>query len=233
VSSDVPLRGVRGGEFMELPGREGGVGIPSKRVDPGYFDALDIPVRAGRGILDQDGAGTPPVVVINEELARRLQKDFGIADPVGKTVSLRSPHYVKQKDVAKGELEIVGSSATSASAPCRIRHRPVVYVPLAQVPRPEIKLIVRTRGEAGSAMAEIREAVKQVDPDLALGDVRTMEQVREGSLSGARQPARVIGVFAAVAALLAALGLYGGPLAPSGAAASRDRNPHGPWRAPS
>jgi putative ABC transport system permease protein len=149
------------------------------------------------------------VVVINEELARRLHKDFGIADPVGKTVSLSSPQYVKQKDEVKGELEIVGVIRDERVGALQDPPSPVVYVPLAQVPRPEIKLIVRTRGEPGAALLEIREAVKQVDPNLALGDVRTMEQVRERSLSGARQPARVIGVFAAVAAILAALGLYG------------------------
>jgi putative ABC transport system permease protein len=86
---------------------------------------------------------------------------------------------------------------------------PVVYVPLTQVPRPEVKLIVRTRGEPARAIKDIQEAVRQVDPNLALGDIRTMEQVRERSLSGTKQPAWVVGAFAGVAALLAALGLYG------------------------
>jgi putative ABC transport system permease protein len=209
VSSDVPLLGVRGGDQMRVPGREAGVGVRFKRVDPGYFRALDIPLRSGRGIADEDRAGSPLVVVINEELARRLRQDFGMNDPVGKTVSIACPRYVKQKDVDRADLQIVGVIRDERVGAPQDPQPPVVYVPLAQVPRPEIKLIVRTRGEAGAALLEIREAVKQVDPNLALGDVRTMEQVRERSLSGARQPARVIGVFAVVAALLAALGLYG------------------------
>jgi putative ABC transport system permease protein len=166
-------------------------------------------MRSGRGIADEDRAGSPLVVVINEELARRLRQDFGMSDPVGKTVSIACPRYVKQKDVDRADLQIVGVIRDERVGAPQDPQPPVVYVPLAQVPRPEIKLIVRTRGEAGAALLEIREAVKQVDPNLALGDVRTMEQVRERSLSGARQPARVIGVFAVVAALLAALGLYG------------------------
>jgi len=82
-------------------------------------------------------------------------------------------------------------------------------VPLAQVPRQDISLVIRTRGEPMAAMAGIREAVRQVDPRLPLGDVRTMEQVKDQSLLWARQPTWVVGAFAGVAALLAALGLYG------------------------
>jgi putative ABC transport system permease protein len=209
VSSDVPLQGVRGGESLQLPGREGSVGVRFKRVDPGYFRALGIPLRAGRGIGDEDRDGSPPVMVINEELARRLRVDYGVADPVGQTVSISRPLYVKQKDVARSNLQVVGVIRDERIAAPQDPQVPVVYVPLAQVPRPEIRLIVRTRGEPATALAEIRDAVKQVDPNLALAEVRTMEQVRERSLSGTKQPAWVIGAFAAVAALLAALGLYG------------------------
>ena len=85
----------------------------------------------------------------------------------------------------------------------------VVYVPLAQAPRREIKFIVRTRGDAAAVMPGVREAVRQIDPHLPLGDVRTMQQIRQRSLSGLSDPAWVIGAFAGIAALLAALGLYG------------------------
>ncbi len=85
----------------------------------------------------------------------------------------------------------------------------VAYVPLAQAPRQDIKLVVRTRSDPAAAMPGIREAVRQVDPNLPLGDVMTMEQVKEQSMLWARQPTWVVGAFAGVAALLAALGLYG------------------------
>jgi ABC-type antimicrobial peptide transport system permease subunit len=68
---------------------------------------------------------------------------------------------------------------------------------------------VRTRNDPAAAMPAIREAVGQIDPRLPLGDVRTMEQVKDLTLSGRTEPAWIIGAFAAVAALLAALGLYG------------------------
>ena len=150
VSSDVPLLGVRGGEFLEVPGKEGGVGVRFKRVDAGYFSTLEIPVLSGRGIGHEDHASAPPVVVINQELARRLREDLGIVDPVGKMVALTSPRYVKQKDAPRGELQIVGVIRDERIGGLQDPQSPVVYVPLAQVPRPEVKLIVRTRGEPGT-----------------------------------------------------------------------------------
>jgi putative ABC transport system permease protein len=85
----------------------------------------------------------------------------------------------------------------------------VAYVPLAQAPRQDIKLVVRTHSAPETVMPGIREAVRQIDPNLPLGDVMTMQQVKEQSILWARQPTWVLGTFAGVAALLAALGLYG------------------------
>jgi putative ABC transport system permease protein len=84
----------------------------------------------------------------------------------------------------------------------------VAYVCLAQFPQPDIRILVRTAIEPPAALSGIREAVRQVDPDMPLAEVRTMEQVKEQSMLWAKQPAWVIAAFAAVAALLAALGLY-------------------------
>jgi len=209
VSSDVPLLGVRGGDFMTVPGREGGVGVRFKRVDPGYLGTLEIRLRSGRGIAREDRADAPRVVMINAELARQLREQLAITSPIGQTVRVGSPAYVKQKDVDPSEAEIVGVISDERTGSLQETQNPVVYVPLAQVPRPEIRIIVRTHGEPETAMAGIRKAIQQIDPHLALSDVRTMEQIRERSLSGVKQPAWVIGVFAGVAALLAALGLYG------------------------
>jgi len=80
---------------------------------------------------------------------------------------------------------------------------------LAQAPRQDIKLVVRTQSEPASVMPGIREAMREIDPHLPLGDVMTMEQVKQQSILWARQPTWVLGAFAGVAALMAALGLYG------------------------
>jgi putative ABC transport system permease protein len=147
--------------------------------------------------------------VVNHEAARQMREQLGVLDPVGTTVVVPRPLYVKQKDVSPGEVEVVGVIRDERVGALHDPPVPVIYVPLAQVPRPEIKLIVRTRGEPRRALPGIREAIQQVDPNLAVADVRTLSEVRERSLSGTRQPAFVVGAFAAVAALLAALGLYG------------------------
>jgi putative ABC transport system permease protein len=208
VSSDLPFQGVRGGEFLQLPGREDGVGVRFKRVGPGYFEALDIRLQEGRRISPDDRAGAPAVAVINQELARRLEEKLGVTEPVGTTVLLSCPRYVKQQEDERA-IEIVGVIKDERVADPHDPPSAVFYVTLAQVPRPKIKLVVRTRGEPEHALPAIRGAVAEVDPHLALADVRTLAQVRTRSLAGMREPAEMIGVFAAGAALLAAFGLYG------------------------
>jgi putative ABC transport system permease protein len=162
----------------------------------------------GRGISSQDRDGTPLVIVINEALAARLADVAGIKNPIGKTVRVSYPGYVEKRDFIP-EVEIVGVIRSERVASPGDPDPPVVYVPLAQVPAPNVKLIVRARGDAAAVMPAIREAVREVDPTMPLGDIATMEQVRGRRLSGASRPAWLIGVFAFIAVLLAAIGLYG------------------------
>ncbi len=179
-----------------------------KLVDPWYFGALQIPIESGRGIEDRDRASARPVVVINQEVARRLSNTFGIANPVGRIVRIGVPGYGPiPESVVK--LQITGIIRSERTVGLNAPAEPVAYVPLAQAPRQDISLVVRTRSEPLAAMAGIREGMRQVDPHLPLGDVRTMEQVKQQSMLWAKQPTWVIGAFAGVAALLAALGLYG------------------------
>ena len=179
-----------------------------KFVDPWYFGALDIPVETGRGIEDRDRAGAPPIVVINREVAGQFLKTFGIANPVGRTVGIDVPGYgpIPESPV---NLRIVGVIRSERTAGLNAPPELVAYIPFAQAPRQDIKLVVRTRSEPAAAMPGIREAVRQVDPHLPLGDVMTMEEVKDRSTLWARQPTWVVGAFAGVAALMAALGLYG------------------------
>ena len=208
VSQGLPLEGVQWGETMTVPGVRENLLVRLKLVDPWYFGALQIPVEAGRGIEDRDRAGTAPVVVINQEVARQLSKTFGIANPIGRTVGIWVPGYGPIPE-SLVNLQIVGMIRSERTSGLQATPELVAYVPLAQAPRQDIKLVVRTRSEPEAAMPAIREAVRQIDPNLPLGDVMTMEQVKERSILWARQPTWVLGAFAGVAALLAALGLYG------------------------
>jgi putative ABC transport system permease protein len=213
VSTDLPLRGVRQGEAVTPLG--GGESIPArfKRVDPNYFGALDIPVLAGRDFSSRDRAGAPRVAIVNETLARRLAERFavtGSAGIIGRAVSLPRPLYENRGQVGgQSDAVIVGVIRDERVNDLEAPMQEVVYVALQQSPRREIKLIVRTRNDPASAMPAIRAAVAEIDPRLPLGDVRTMEQVKQLTLSARTEPAWIIGAFAAIAALLAALGLYG------------------------
>jgi len=208
VSQGLPLQGVQWGEYMSLPGVKEVLVVRLKLVDPGYFATFGIPVQSGRGIEGRDRAGAPPVVVINEEVARLLSGRFGMAHPVGRMVGIDVPGYGPIPE-SLVNLQIVGVIRSERTGGLNAPPEMVAYLPLAQAPRQDIKLVVRTRSDPAAAMPGIREAVRRVDPNLALGDVMTMEQVKEQSMLWARQPTRVLGAFAGVAALLAALGFYG------------------------
>jgi putative ABC transport system permease protein len=213
VSTDIPLLGVRQGDSVGVPGTDGGIGSRFKRVDPNYFATLDIPVLAGRGFTATDRSGAPRVAVVNQALARRLAERFHITDPaqvVGRIVKLSTPMYENRGQTGRIEdVEIVGMIRNERVGDLDTPIADVIYVALLQAPRREMRLLVRTAGDPATAMPAIREAVRQVDPTLPIGDVRTMAQVKELVLSGRTQPAWIIGAFAGVASLLAALGLYG------------------------
>jgi len=208
LATQLPLQWIRNGEGVQVAGHEGQVFVRFKRVDPGYFRALGIPVLAGRGITAQDRDGSPRVMVINQALAARLADAAGMKDPVGKTVRVSYPGYIETR-VFLPEVEIAGVIRSERVAGPGYPDPPVVYVPLAQVPSPRIRLVVRTRVQPAAVLPAIREAVREVDHGLPLGDVATMGQVRDSALSGTSRPAGLIGTFAAIAVFLAGIGLYG------------------------
>jgi putative ABC transport system permease protein len=213
LSTDVPLLGVRQADGMTVAATEGSILVRFKRVDPEYFATLEIPLVAGRGFTSRDRAGAPRVVVVNESLARQLAERFRVADPkavVGRIAGLNTPQYENRGQVGKAEdVQIVGIIRNERVTDLESSTPDVAYVPLVQAPRRELKLIVRTHGEPAAAMPAIRAAVREIDPRLPLGDVRTMAEVKQLTLSGRTEPTWIIGAFAASAVLLAALGLYG------------------------
>ena len=213
VSTDVPLLGVRQGDSIGIAGTEDGVGARFKRVDPEYFATLDIPLVAGRAFTRHDRAGAPRVVVVNATLARRLAERLKLADArtvVGRTFRLVSPNYENRGQTGKvGDVEVVGVIRDERVSDLESINPDVVYVSIAQSPRREIKFIVSTMGDPAGTVPQIREAVHALDPRLPLGEIRTMEEVKQLTLSGRTEPTWIIGSFAIVAVVLAALGFYG------------------------
>ena len=206
LATVLPMRWITNGEAVFVPGIEEPIRVRLKRVDAGYFDTFGIPMVAGRGITPADRSGTPPVLVVNQALAARLAEAARMTAPVGQTVRVS---YVNFDRRFQTSAEIVGVVRSErVDNPWR-PDPPVVYVPLAQVPSPHLKLVVRSDADAAVVVPAIRQALRAVDPALPLGDVTTMAEVRDRTYLPASRPAALVGAFAAVAALLAALGLYG------------------------
>ncbi|HLK17730.1 MAG TPA: ABC transporter permease [Bryobacteraceae bacterium] len=208
VTQRLPLEGAAWGEYVHVPGVSEPLLVRVKMIDAGYFDTFGIPVKLGRGIQARDRTGAPPVMVINERAAQDLAGKFNFVNPVGRLVGIDLTGYGPIPETYR-DVQIVGMIRNERTAGLNGPIQPVVYVPFAQVPQQNINLAVRTQIDPLALVAGIREAVRQVDPHLPLGVVMTMEQVKQRSMLWAKQPTWVVVAFAAIAALMAALGLYG------------------------
>jgi predicted permease len=164
-------------------------------VGAGYFDTMGVPLVAGRAIDERDRATAAPVVVINETMARRYWPG---REAVGGRLRI-SPEWATVVGVARDGK--YGSLSEPAQA--------VMYFPIQQVYRPNPVLHVATTSPAVAAIAAVRQAVQDVAPDLALYDVRTLEEHMRMSVAIPRMAAMLLGLFGVLALTLAAVGLYG------------------------
>lgn len=205
VVSQLPL----GGDFdmygvqvkdKPLANPENAPGAFRYGVTPGYLEALGIPISRGRTINTADDERAQPVVLVNELLASRIWPG---EDAIGKQVQLGGP-----KRPWRTVVGIVGNVRHEGlDAPQKLQ----VYVPEAQWhdPDTDMALTIRTLGEPGAITSSVRQAIWSVNRNVRITDVATMEQVIGTSVSQRRFPVMMLGLFAGVALLLAALGLYG------------------------
>jgi putative ABC transport system permease protein len=168
-------------------------------ASPGYFDTLGIPLVRGRTFTPQDRIGQPKVVVINETAARTF---WGDADPIGKRLS------VGQGGFGDG-AEIVGVVADVRYGAVETSVMPDVYLPLLQSARTGGLLFVRSRAPLSAVVPAVRAEVRALDADLPLTDVKPMHERIGDATWRTRMGAWLLGAFAALALLLAALGVYG------------------------
>jgi putative ABC transport system permease protein len=155
-------------------------------------------MKRGRSFNDRDGAGGPPVVIINEALARR---HFPNEDPIGKRISIW--WYDKDPD------EIIGVVADVRDAALETEPRPMTYWPPARFAYPFLTVAIRTAGDAKAIVPAATAALHQIDRDVAAADVRTMSEVVDASVAQRRLTMLLLAVFAGLALLLAAVGIYG------------------------
>ncbi len=173
-------------------------------VTPGYFHTLGIALVRGREFNEHDNArGAPPVMIVNESLARRLWPDYpGGPNPIGR-------HVKEAYDKNVGWMEVVGIAADIHEGGLASNAVAEFYVPCIVHPPQTAFLAVRTQGDPGSFAGAIRAQVETVDPDQAVSEVRTMDAVFQSTMGQRRLTMVLLGVFAGVAMLLAVIGIYG------------------------
>jgi putative ABC transport system permease protein len=170
-------------------------------ISPGYFHALGIPILRGRDFSDQDGTESHRAAIVNEALARRY---YPGEDPVGKRVQAWSPDW-------SVIVAVVGDVKQS-----KLNHQtdPEIYVPYHQMDLSGYSLPMSLAVSSAKVAPEtltsaVRAAVREVDPDQPIYNVKTMERVVADSVSDRRLYVVLFGVFAIIAVTLAAAGIYG------------------------
>ena len=205
LTSNVPFNGMVGSGSYNIVGYTPpqGEAQPHGRqeiVGGDYFKTMQIPLVAGRLFNDADTAASPKVVIIDEYLVKRYFRD---KSPLGQQTRFGSAP-------ASPTYTIVGVVGTINSIDLG---EPVakerLYYPVAQQPNAGMGLIVKTRIDPKTLVAQVRSTVASIDPEQAMADVRTMDEWMARSLEGRRAPMLLLVLFGAVALTLSALGIYG------------------------
>ena len=198
VSLEVP-----GIDDSLLESKEGGpyIGV----VTPDYFATLGAQIRRGRGFTTLDGRGAPPVVVVNEVMARRLWPG---ENALGKCIKIGgSPKKAAPCSAIVGVVEEVRRNTITEGATMQY------YVPFAQTDTtfflPVTALLVRTVGSSAAMVGAVRREIQAVSPDLPYATVSPMKQLFDWQLRPWRLGSALFGLFGALALVLAAVGLYG------------------------
>jgi predicted permease len=172
-----------------------------RTVDEDYFKAMGIPLIQGRTFEPSDWTSANKVAVVDELFAK---KRFPNGDAVGHILDLDRPGVTGQ------QYTIVGVVGTTKNGDLgETISQETFYLDYGQSPAGTLTLILRSAGPPGALVQPLREAVRSVDPEQPLFDVMTLDQRVHLSLTGRRVPMQLIGLFAALALVLAAIGIYG------------------------
>jgi putative ABC transport system permease protein len=178
-----------------------------RAVTPEYLSTLGVPLKRGRMLTRQDRASAPPVVVINETMARQFFPD---REPIGERIQLGT-----EPDPGLPMMEIVGVVGDVKQS-FEAGSKAEMFVPYAQFDLSILgaiyrntALVVRTPGDPVEIVPFVRSALRQIDPDQPLVNVRTMEAAIAGTVAQPRFQMLLLVIFAGVAVALAAIGVYG------------------------
>lgn len=200
TSQSAPLDGGQPRRLL-IEGRDApdadGLPVLTNIVGPGYFETLGIPLLQGRDFSPGDTAGAPPMVIVNDTLARRLWPD---ESALGRRVRFAN------EDTPR---EIVGVTRTCKHSSLGEPPRPFLYLPLSQNYAPWGVLYVHTRGEPAGMLPALRDVVRRVDPDLPVFGATTFSEGLKRYLWPARMGAAILGFFGLLGGVLAVVGVYG------------------------
>lgn len=205
-TSTLPFSGSNSQGSYQIDGYTTPAGQPQphgmmRSVSPDYFKAIGITLLRGRGFTAQDTAQTDGVTVIDRFLADRYWPG---RDPIGQRL-VRGGTADKPK-----HWTIVGVVAPVQNSNLETPvTKETVYFPYAQRPQTGLMLVVKTGAAPAGLVAPLRAAVLAVDPDQPVYDVKTMEARLDEAMQGRRSPMILLGLFAGISLLLAALGVYG------------------------
>jgi putative ABC transport system permease protein len=182
------------------PFPNGDVTAAYSAISPAYFRTLKTPLRAGRGFDDRDVPNTPGVAIVNETMARQY---FAGKDPIGQRIDIS---YLNQR-ITRQIVGIVGDiRQEEPSKPTK----PEIFVPFAQLPWFGGTLLVRTANRNPLATRNaVQQAIWSVNPELPESKAEALETTLAGQVAEPRLYALLLGIFAAIAVALAAIGIYG------------------------
>ncbi|HET9483874.1 MAG TPA: ABC transporter permease [Xanthomonadales bacterium] len=205
-TSNLPFGGSTWTTSFNIEGRDGVPGEPSphgygRSVDENFFDALDVPVLQGRAFTPADALGAPDVMIVDEYLAKKYFPDGAL----GKRIV-----WTQNREGEPRVWTIVGVVGTvKPFAMAEEVKKEAFYLPFRQFTIDNGFFVVKTALATGGLAQPIRDAILRVDPEQPVYDVRTLDERIKVSLEGRKAPMVLLVIFAGVALLLSAIGIYG------------------------